>query len=124
MGRLVDTDKLKWSIRNNAPKCVPLWVYETIDEEPTAYDVDKVMEQLKEQKSGLTEWAEDEAFKLATDKAIEIVKQESVSDAVCEWECDGDNLITSCGDYFNLYDNCTAKFKYCPVCGKKIKTVE
>ena len=122
--RLIDADKLRWSVRNNAPKCVPLWVYETIDEEPTAYDVDKVMEQLKEQKSGLTEWAEDEAFKLATDKAIEIVKQESVSDAVCEWECDGDNLITSCGDYFNLYDNCTAKFKYCPVCGKKIKTVE
>ena len=38
---------------------------------------DKIIEKLEEQKSGLTEWAEDEAFKLATDKAIEIVKQES-----------------------------------------------
>lgn len=75
--RLIDADKLKWSIRNNAPKCVPLWVYETIDEEPTAYNMDKVVEQLEEQKSGLTEWAEDEAFKLATDKAIEIVKHEA-----------------------------------------------
>lgn len=46
-----------------------------------------------------------------------------VSDDVCEWKNDGDNLITSCGDYFNLYDNCTGKFKYCPVCGKRIKIV-
>ena len=38
---------------------------------------EKIIEKLKEQKSGLTEWAEDEAFKLATEKAIEIVKQEA-----------------------------------------------
>ena len=37
----------------------------------------EIIEKLEEQKSGLTEWAEDEAFKLATDKAIEIVKQEA-----------------------------------------------
>ena len=37
----------------------------------------KILEKLEEQKSGLTEWAEDEAFKLATDKAIAIVKQEA-----------------------------------------------
>ena len=57
-------------------------------------------------------------------KAIEIVKQGGVSDDVCEWKLDGDNLTTGCGDYFNLYDNCTGKFKYCPRCGKKIKVVE
>ena len=38
---------------------------------------EKIIEKLEEQKSGLTEWAEDEAFKLATEKAIEIVKQEA-----------------------------------------------
>ena len=38
---------------------------------------ENIIEKLEEQKSGLTEWAEDEAFKLATDKAIEIVKQEA-----------------------------------------------
>lgn len=38
---------------------------------------EKIIEKLEEQKSGLTEWAEDEAFKLATDKAIAIVKQEA-----------------------------------------------
>ena len=53
-------------------------VIDTIKNQPTAYDIDKVVEQLEEQKSGLTEWAEDEAFKLATDKAIEIVKQGGV----------------------------------------------
>ena len=40
-------------------------------------EFEKIIEKLEEQKSGLTEWAEDEAFKLATDKAIEIVKQEA-----------------------------------------------
>lgn len=45
-------------------------------------------------------------------------------DDFCEWEQCGDNLITSCGDYFSLYDNCTEKFNYCPKCGKKIKVVK
>ena len=48
----------------------------------------------------------------------------NISDDVCEWKLDDDNLITSCGEYFNLFDNCTEKFKYCPRCGKKIKVVE
>ena len=41
---------------------------------PTAYDVDKVVEKLVFQTSGLTTWAEDEAYKLGLTKAIEIVK--------------------------------------------------
>ena len=57
-------------------------------------------------------------------QAIEIVKHGGVSDDVCEWKLEDDNLMTGCGDYFNLYDNCTGKFKYCPRCGKKIKVVE
>ena len=50
--------------------------------------------------------------------------QGGASGEMCEWKLDDDNLITSCGDYFNLYDNCTEKFKYCPRCGRKIKVVE
>ena len=94
-----------------------------INEQPTAYDVDKVVEEL-----------ELHSFELGTDTlpahyvrlndAIEIVKQGSDADDVCKWKLDDDNLITSCDDYFNLYDNCTEKFKYCPRCGKKIKVVE
>lgn len=41
---------------------------------PTAYDVDKVAERLESEKSGLTAWAEDEAYKLGLEKAINIVK--------------------------------------------------
>ena len=44
---LIDVDELRWAIRNNAPKSVPIWVYQTIDNVPTAYDPDKVVEQLK-----------------------------------------------------------------------------
>lgn len=45
-----------------------------IDSQPSAYDVDKVVEKLVFQTSGLTTWAEDEAYKLGLEKAIEIVK--------------------------------------------------
>ena len=50
--------------------------------------------------------------------------ESEVSDDVCEWKQEDDNLITSCGDYFNILDNCTEKFDFCPKYGKKIKVVE
>lgn len=56
-----------------------LSVFQIVTLQPTAYSVDKVVEQLEKQRSGLTEWAEDEAFKLAIDRAIEIVKQGGVT---------------------------------------------
>lgn len=46
--RLIDADALRWAIRENAPKSVPLWLYQTIDKQPTAYDVDMVTEKIKE----------------------------------------------------------------------------
>ena len=104
---------------------------------PTAYSIDKVIEEMENEKrygSKYDSYYEENLYRgemfendinnKTIDNAIEIVKQGGVDDDVCEWENDGDNLITSCGDYFNLYDNCTGKFKYCPVCGKKIKVVE
>lgn len=89
----------------------------------TVYDVDKVITELEQHyddDSVICGLGYNEAIK----KAIEIIKQCGASDDVCEWELDGDNLITGCGDYFNTYDNCTDKFKYCPRCGKKIKVEE
>ena len=56
-------------------------LHEYIQNMPTAYDIGKVVEQLEEQKSGLTEWAEDEAFKLAIHKSIEIVKHGGVAES-------------------------------------------
>lgn len=38
--------------------------------------LDKVIERLEEEKSNLTTLAEDEAYKLAINKAIEIIKEE------------------------------------------------
>ena len=50
-------------------------VAEAINDIPTAYDVDKVVEQLKKETEDLTSWAEDMAYQCAIDKAIEIVKE-------------------------------------------------
>ena len=85
--------------------------------EPTAHDVDKVIEELEEIRAKKTCNKEKCDTKeicriCVVDDAIEIVKQGGVSDDVCEWKLDCDNLTTGCGDYFNLYDNCTGKFKY------------
>lgn len=97
--------------------------FKRVREMPTVYDIDKVVDELKELKTYAV-YEDINADTKWLNKAIEIVKQGGVFDDVCEWEQCVDNLITSCGDYFNLYDNCTEKFKYCPRCGKKIKEVK
>ena len=92
-----------------------------IKEQPTAYDVDKIIEEL-----------ELHSFELGTDtipvhyvrlnEAIEIVKQGDVSDAsdnVCEWEKYPFDWFTGC-DGYRIYNK---QGDYCPRCGKKIKIV-
>ena len=91
------------------------------------YEIEKVIEQLEnvskaDRYDGMGGYVGKRTVYL--DDAIEIVKQGGVSDDVCEWKQEDDNLITSCGDYFNILDNCTEKFDFCPKCGKKIKVVE
>lgn len=81
--RLIDADELKWDIRNSAPKSVPLWVYETINKQPTAYDVDKTVEQLEEQSSRSNAIRNGRVFKfrtITTTKAIDIVKGGGVNE--------------------------------------------
>ena len=92
----------------------------------TAYDIDKVVEELKkrskEYNSGVRLHGKPE--EMCTDEAIEIVKQGGVSDDVCEWECKyiNDKYVysTSCDNIF-IYET---NSMYCPYCGKKIKVVE
>ena len=94
-----------------------------IDSMDSAYDIDKVVEEL-----------ELHSFELGTDtlpvhyvrlnEAIEIVKQGGVSDYVDVCECrelkDYNSLLkTNCGYVFGM----GKEFKYCPYCGKKIKIV-
>ena len=102
-----------------------------LENQQTAYDVDKVVMELEENasrytKKYITHYGNNgyrDTKAISVHKAIEIVKHGGVSDDVCEWKLEDDNLMTGCGDYFNLYDNCTGKFKHCPTCGKKIKIV-
>ena len=95
-----------------------------IKEQPTAYDVDKVVEEL-----------ELHSFELGTDslpvhyvrlnEAIEIVKQGSASDDACEWKAgkSNDEWQPNCepNSTYNVFG--VAWFKRCPYCGKKIKIV-
>ena len=101
---------------------------------PTAYSVDKVVEDIMEaygchdceQADTMTcnECAELEVL----NDICEIVKQGGVSDYVCEWiKYDYRTICPKNHDannpYWRIPDN-TDKLKYCPYCGKKIKVVE
>ena len=93
-----------------------------IKEQPTAYDVDKVVEEL-----------ELHSFELGTDtlpvhyvrlnKAIEIVKQGGVSDDICEWKQDNmcETVYRVCGGFSTTAYQ--TDFEFCPYCGRKIKIV-
>ena len=98
-----------------------------IKEQPTAYDVDKVVGEL-----------ELHSFELGTDtlpvhyvrlnEAIEIVKQGGVSDAsdnVCEWKFEDEeaNLyLTGCQQRQLIFEGTPKEngYRYCHYCGKKI----
>ena len=120
-----------------------------IKEQPTAYDIDKVVEELKIIKEdALAEYnmgeynldnnignsiAENyrkdmnEGKCFAYDEAIEIVKQGSVSDDVCKW------IIVDKPHNLPIYNTSCGKIKmqyttgvdiYCNGCGKKIKVIQ
>ena len=75
MGRLIDEDALRWAIRNNAPKSVPLWIYQTIDNAPTAYNPEKVVEQLEDRGTLSRPVGWSKSYEIITLKdAVEIVK--------------------------------------------------
>ena len=112
-------------------------IIDIIKNHPTAYDIDKVVEEL-ESNSFITVKNEEVQTKrkdiqsyIAVEKEVvllkdanEIVKQGGVADDVCEWECkyinDKYSYLTSCDNIF-IYETNSV---YCPYCGKKIKVVE
>ena len=130
--RLIDADTLVKDLsylytKNHIPVDMRAKeILTTIMEQPTAYDIDKVVERL-----------ELHSFELGTDTlpahyvrlndAIEIVKQGGVSDAsdyVCEWRIvDRPHNLpiynTSCGKIRLQYT--TGVDIYCNGCGNKIK---
>ena len=129
--RLIDADTLIKNLsylytKNHTPVDMRAKeILTTIMEQPTAYDVNKVVEEL-----------ELHSFELGTDtlpvhyvrlnEAIEIVKQGSASDDACEWKAgkSNDEWQPNCepNSTYNVFG--VAWFKRCPYCGKKIKVVE
>lgn len=80
MARLIDADELNFS-EQHYNKSQMKAILDFIDNQPTAYDPDKVVQQLEEVKKKNTEIALDDLqkercfwYKQGMDKAIEIVK--------------------------------------------------
>lgn len=75
MGRLIDTDAIKWDICEDADGN-PVYVLDKrdIDKQPTAYDVDAVVEQLEKLKEECEDPLQDYDPNYFINKAIEIAK--------------------------------------------------
>ena len=137
--RLIDADALKDILLKHGYTTEHNQIFRYIDEQPTAYDADKVAEELKRIRAKKTCNKEKCDTKeicriCVVDDAIEIVKQGGVFDNVCEWKyskeiMDNAEFKVGCNpnalkrgvvpNNFSYHD-----FKYCPYCGKKIKVVE
>ena len=94
-----------------------------IKEQPTAYDIDKIVDELEKREEHYVEMLDWQGQSAICD-AIEIVKHGGVYDNVCEWKQDNmcEKVYRVCGGCFtSAYQK---DFKYCPYCGKKIKVVE
>ena len=128
--RLIDADKLLEETRKDrdyAEKNGFLDMYyerqtliDRIKSQPTAYDAEKVVDELKD-----ASWEEtDISTVIYIDDAIEIAKQGGVSDDVCEWTLDGVYLHSPHKPLVSCVTDENYRYYYCPVCGKKIKVVE
>lgn len=116
-----------------------------IRELPTAYSVDKVVEELEETMQDLSvievfshidfdrtiQSGLDNFLKAYNSELLRIVKNGGVSYDVCEWKVFDNSLTdepqwvyeTTCGKYVGE-EHTSKAFVYCPYCGKKIKVVE
>ena len=96
-----------------------------IKEQPTAYDIDKIVEELEKREEHYVEMLDWQGQSAICD-AIEIVKQGGVSDDFCEWTQSCDMAISP--HTFSKYKikQCDGLYALstCPYCGKKIKVVE
>ena len=131
--RLIDADEL---INQGYEIVVDGLQYDTcnksidIDNIPTAYDVDKVVEEFERIRAKKTCNKEKCDTKeicriCVVDDAIEIVKQGGVDDDVCEWKSASDGEFIQNPHTKRLYSNePSMQNVYCNTCGKKIKVVE
>ena len=136
--RLIDADDFFSRIENDTDLCAEMEtdglkaLKKYLDMQSTAYDIDKVVEELEQKKEevqrmrntcvALSDLEVCDIENVTYERAIEIVKRGGVSDDVCELRLlNGYKFLheTSCGDVFDMQNG----FKYCPYCGKKIKVV-
>ena len=134
--RLIDADTLKDTLLKHRYTTEHYQIFRYIDEQPTAYGIDKVVEEL-ESNSFITVKNEEVQTKrkdiqsyIAVEKEVvllkdakEIVKHGGVSD-VCEWKLDGVYLHSPHKPLVSCVTDENYRYYYCPYCGKKIKVVE
>lgn len=134
MSDLISRSELINKIRGIVPGSQDVnFIVRLIDNQPTAYNIDKVVEELKENasrytKKYLTPYGNNgyrDIKAISIRKAIEIVKQGGVADDVCEWKSASDGEFIQNPHTKRLYSNePSMKNVYCNTCGKKIKVVE
>lgn len=97
-----------------------------IREQPTAYDIDKVVEELEKAKTISVDIGFGTVINtIRKDVVLEIVKKDGVADDVCEWKFASDGEFIQNPHTKRLYSNePSMQNVYCNTCGKKIKVVE
>ena len=126
----------EWNTSDETDKSLYNFTLRRIIEQPTVYDIDKVVEELEKAKHEIA--SEDycrsindkekcdgrNCFKCCAEYLIEIVKQGGVSVDVCEWKSASDGEFIQNPHTKRLYSNePSMQNVYCNTCGKKIKVV-
>ena len=138
--RLIDADafleRFEKMCETELDNVIAIILKGTLINEPTAYSVNKVVEELEKAKHEIA--SEDycrsinekekcdgrNCFECCAEYLIEIVKQGGVSDDVCEWKSASDGEFIQNPHTKRLYSNePSMQNVYCNTCGKKIKVV-
>ena len=103
-------------------------IREIINNQPTSYDIDKVVEELEEKARTVNVIGYGTIYEaINKDVAIKIVKNGGVSDDVCEWKYnDSEYYFESSCDHLHIFMSDGPKeneYRFCPYCGKKIRIV-
>ena len=139
--KLIDADKIGLTdfeivMCNGDYKKALKMLLDKISNQPTAYDIDKVVDELEKASKDVSRGylGKDnnkyhkhyKAVKLS--RAIEIVKHGCVSDDVCKWKYnDTEYYWESSCEHLHIFMADGPKeneYSFCPYCGKKIKVVE
>ena len=128
----------EWNTSDETDKALYNFAFHRIIEQPTAYDIDKVVAELEETMQDLSvievfshidfdrtiQSGLDNFLKAYNSELLRIVKQCGVSDDVCEWKVKSNYYVTECSHDTDVMYGLKQDFKFCPYCSKKIKVVE